>query len=141
MRVIEDIEAWGHPNITGKNSRTFEITKDKDLTRRGDCIIAVKASKGAADLSRGFKSLAKRKDVKITVIIKIDGLMDEAVGWGSPGLTLTHTEDLVARKSGFTCNRTFMVRSDKAAKDFSRELIHRLKNPSTMVKIFIIAEV
>ena len=70
MRVIEALEAWGHPNVTGENPKTFEVTTEKTLTRRGDCIIAVNASKGAADLSEDFKKLARRDDTKITVIVQ-----------------------------------------------------------------------
>lgn len=141
MRVIEELEAWGHPNITGENPKTFEITKDRNLTRRGDCIIAVKASRGAADLSRDFKDLARRDDAKITVIIESDDLMEEAVGWGNPNLTFTHPKDLVARRSRFTCSRTLMIGSDKAAGDFSRGLIQHLKDPNSRVKIYIIVEI
>ena len=141
MRVVEEVEAWGHPNVTGRNSRTFEVTKEKNLTRRGDCIIAVNASKGAIDLSEAFKKLARRKDAKITVTLVADGLEEIAVGWGGPELTFTHTEDLVARKSGFTCSRTLMVGADKAAIDFSRSLIQRLKSPQQRVKITLVVEI
>jgi len=141
MRVVEEIEASGHQNITGRNSKTFEITKEKNLTRRGDCILAVKASKGAIDLSEDFKDLARREDARIIVTVKADDLEEIVVGQGSPELTFTHKEDLVARRSSFTCGRTLMVGSDKAAIDFSRSLVQRLKNPEQKVKITLIAEV
>ncbi|HIP58595.1 MAG TPA: DUF371 domain-containing protein, partial [Archaeoglobus profundus] len=35
----EVITAWGHPNITAKHRTTLEITKDEELSIRGDCII------------------------------------------------------------------------------------------------------
>ena len=141
MRVVEEVEAWGHPNISGRNGKTFEVTKEKSLTRRGDCVIAINASKGAVDLSDEFKKVARREGAKITVIVKVEGLEEVAVGWGSPKLTFTHREDLVARKSSFTCSRTLMIRSDKASTDFSRRLIHRLTDPLRKAVITIVAEI
>ena len=94
MRIVEELEAWGHPNVTGKNNMTFEFTKEKTLTKRGDCIIAVNASKGADDLSDSFKDLARREDARITVLVRVDELEEVAVGWGNPKLTFIHKEDL-----------------------------------------------
>ena len=140
MRVVETLEAWGHPNVIGENRKTFEVTTEKTLTRRGDCIIAVNASKGAADLSEDFKKLARRDDAKITVIVRAGDVEETAVGWGSPKLTYAHKEAFVARKSRFTCSRTLMIRSDKASTDFSRCLIRRLQDTRLKVTITIIAE-
>lgn len=140
MRVVEELWARGHPNITAENGKTFEVTMEENLTRRGDCVIAVSASKGAADLSDDFKDLARREDTKITVVVKAGNLEEAAVGWGSPKLTYSHKGDLVARKSSFTCSRTLMTMSDKASADFSRRLIQRLKDPRLKAKITIIAE-
>ncbi len=49
----------GHPLVRGGTHRTtFEVTKDETLTETGgDCIIAVAADKGAADLDSGLKAL------------------------------------------------------------------------------------
>ena len=110
------------------------------LTRRGDCVIAVKASKGALDLNEEFKEVARHADTTITVIIEVSELTTIAVGRGDPGLTFTNKGDLVARKSTFTCHRTFVVDSDKAAIDFSRAIIRRLKKSSQKVGITLIAE-
>jgi hypothetical protein len=140
MRVFEILEAWGHPNVIGENRKTFEITTEKTLTKRGDCIIAVNASKGPADLSENFKKLARRNDTKITVIVRAGDMEETAVGWGSPKLTYAHEGAFVARKSRFTCSRTLMIRSDKASTDFSRRLIRNLQNPGLQTTITLIAE-
>jgi hypothetical protein len=140
MRIVEALEARGHPNVTGENSKTFEVTKEKTLTKRGDCIIAVNTSKGAADLSENFKKLARRDDAKITVIIRAGDVEEMAMGWGSSKLTYTHKESMVARKSRFTCSRTLMIQSDKASTNFSRRLIRRLQNPRLKVTITLVAE-
>jgi len=140
MRVVEALEAWGHPNVTGENRKTFEVTTEKTLTRRGDCIIAVNASKGVADLSEDFKKLARRDDTKITVIVRAGDVEERAVGWGSPTLSYAHKKSFVARKSHFTCSRTLMIRSDKASTDFSRDLIRRLQDHRLKATITLIAE-
>jgi hypothetical protein len=139
MRVVEAVAAWGHPNVTGKNRKTFEVTTETTLTRRGDCILAVNASKGAAALRDDFKVLARRDDVQITVVIRAGDVEETAVGWGSPKLTYAHERSFVARTSGFTCSRTLMIRSDKAAADFSRRLIRRLQDPWVPVTLRLIA--
>jgi hypothetical protein len=141
MRIVENVEAWGHPNIVGTHGTTFEFTTERNLTRRGDCVLAVNASKGAADLSDAFTNVARRDDAIITVMVRVGDVADVARGYGSPHLTFTHPTDLVARTSGFTCGRTLMIRADKAAADFSRQLIHLLTNPQRKAVITLVAEI
>lgn len=141
MRVIELIEAWGHWNVTAENRATFEVTKEEHLTKRGDCIVAVNATKGAADLSDEFKRIATKEGAKITVILEVGAWKEVVRGWGSPLLTFAHPTDLVARKSRFICDRTLMINSDKAAKDFQRELVELLKNPDQKAMVTLAAEV
>jgi hypothetical protein len=140
MRIVETIVAWGHPHITGKNSKTLEVTKNSALTKRGDCIIAVKASKGASDIGQSFKELVKQKDAIITLIVKVNNLTEVFVGRGSPQLSFTHREDLVVRKSNYTCSRTLMIQADKAAIDVSRRMIELLQNPQQKVEINLLVE-
>ena len=54
-QVKEVIFAQGHENILGTHKTTLEFTKDKHLTKKGDCIVAVAADKALADLSAEFK--------------------------------------------------------------------------------------
>ncbi len=140
MKVVEVIDAWGHRNITARNRSTFEITKERWLTRKGDCIIAVGASKGAADLGEDFKRAARREGAKISVIIEVDSFRESAMGYGDPDLSFKHPTDLVARKSRYVCGRTLMVKSDKAACDFSRDIIRAVQDPTKRIKITLIAE-
>ncbi len=140
MRVVEVVEAWGHANVTAKNRTTFEVTKEDWLTKRGDCIIAVRASKGADDLRPEFKHLARTDGSRIHVTIEANSLRDTTDGWGNRHLTLDHLTDLVARRSNYLCGRTLMVRADKAASDLSRELVQALKNPNQRVRVTIVVE-
>jgi hypothetical protein len=141
MRVFEEIEAWGHCNITAGNEATFEITKEDSLTKRGDCIVGVRASKGACELCEWFKRLAGKANSRITLTLKVDELVEVAVGRGSPRLTFKHPTDLVARKSSYTCERTLMIEADKAAADFSNVLIQSLKDPHQRIEVFLTVEI
>jgi hypothetical protein len=129
------IIAYGHELIQSTHRTTFEITKDETLTKRGDCIIAVKSNKAAADLSRDFKEAAKNPDAEITVTVEAGEEKETVKATGDPRLSFTHTTDIVVRKSSYVCNRTIAVRASKAAADLSRKLIEKLQNPDQMVKI------
>ena len=141
MRVFEVVEAFGHLNVRAKNRTTFEVTKDDHLTRRGDCIIAVSATKGARDLNEEFKQLARAGEAKISVVLEVGEIRETVVGRGDPKLTLSHASDLVVRKSYYVCDRTLMVGADKAATDLSRELVKEAQNPSRKIKVIITVEV
>ena len=41
--MIYKFSAYGHENILGTNKKTFEFTKDRDLSLKGDCIVGVNA--------------------------------------------------------------------------------------------------
>jgi hypothetical protein len=140
MRVCEYIEAWGHANITAKNRKTVEITKESHLTKRGDCIIAVRASKSARGLSDDFKQAARSSTARIAIIIRTGDQWALVKGWGDPNLTFDHETDLVARTSRYTCGRTVMIRADHAAADFPRAFVHALSEPRRKVKITLMVE-
>jgi len=140
LKAIEKINAYGHGNIRSTHETTFEITKEKTLTKRGDCIIAVSATKGARDLGLKFREAAKRKTARITITVEAGGVREVIRASGTPRLLLTHPTDLVVRKSNYVCDRTIAIGSDKAASDLSRNLVERLKNPFQNVTVTLIAE-
>jgi hypothetical protein len=133
MRVFEKIEAWGHSKISANHKTTFEITRMKQVTNRGDCVVAVNASKGARDLSIQFKQMAKRSDAKIVATIEANGQRDRVTGRGHSQLLLNHPTDLVIRKSDYVCDRTLMIDANKAAADLPRSLIRAAQNPSQRI--------
>ncbi|UCH37204.1 MAG: DUF371 domain-containing protein [Candidatus Bathyarchaeota archaeon] len=133
MRVVETIEAWGHPNINATHTTTLELTKTTHLTQRGDCIVAVNASKGIRDLSLPFKQMAKHHDAQIIATIEAGGYQEAIIGRGHPQLLFSHSTDLVVRKSDYVCDRTLMIGATKAAVDLSRNLVEVLQNPSQRV--------
>jgi len=140
-KAFEYIVARGHPRILATHRTTFELTKDEHLTERGDCIVAVRSTKGAKDLSPEFQRLARNDSARITVIVAADGRREISIGRGKKQLSFTHPSDLVVRKSGFVCGRTLMTHSNKSASDFSRSFIERLRDPNERIDITLIVDV
>lgn len=134
------VMARGHENIRSLHRTTLEITKDESLTPRGDCIVAVGADKALKDFPESFKRLARNSKAKITVTLEVSGIKEVITGRGDEGLSFEHTSDIVVRKSTFICPRTLMVEADKAARDISRELVEKLKNPEAILKAEIVVE-
>jgi hypothetical protein len=135
MEVVEIVEGYGHKNVRSTHKTTFEITKENELTKRGDCVIVTSANKGAADLSSDFKDVMKKDCAQLTITIEADGTKETVKAAGSLQLSLTHPKDLVIRKSDFICSRTLAINADKAASNFSRKLVKKLQNSEQKVKI------
>jgi hypothetical protein len=135
METTEIILAYGHENVLATHKTTLAITKNSQLSKRGDCIIAVSANKAVEDLSRKFKQALHRDTAKITILIEADEIAETVNASGNPQLILTHPADIVVRKSSYICNRTLAIQADKAACDLSRKLIERLRDPNQKVKI------
>lgn len=141
LRVVtEVVHARGHENVRSTHQTTFEATKEPVLTKRGDCIIAVAATKAALDLSPEFKEAARGRDAKITVTIECGGVREVVKAKGCPQLTFTHPTDMVVRKSGYVCGRTVAIWADKAAGCLSKELVEELRKPDQKVKITLTVE-
>ena len=138
--IIIVIFAHGHENIQATHETTFEITKEPTLTKRGDCIIAVQATKGAADLPLEFKEAARKKGAQITITIEAGELKEIVRTRGSPRLLFTHPTDLVARKTDYVCGRTLAIRADKAASDLSRKLVEKIQDANQEIRITLAVE-
>ena len=126
-------QAYGHQNVMGEHPTTLEITSEESLTKRGTCIIGVKATQTLHDLDNSLKKLASMKTTKIVLRMKVDDLLEEVIGWGSPGLTYADTTSMVARTSHFECDRTLMVGANKAASDLDRRFVKQLKSPDAFL--------
>ena len=136
--IQEVIFALGHENILSTHKTTLEFTKDKDLTKNGNCIVAVAADKSLTDLSEEFKKSLKKNNTKLTIIIEVNGFSDKVIANGCPELDLTNTKDIVIRKSEYICNRTLAIKANKAACDLSKDLINKIQNPKEKIKITLI---
>ena len=133
--IREVIFGYGHENIRATHETTLEFTKDRHVSKKGDCIIAVAADKVLADLSREFKENLRKPNAKLTILIEAGGIAEQVQAYGSQQLVLFHPTEAVMRKSDYICGRTLAVRADKAANDLSRALVEKLKNPKQKVKI------
>ena len=132
--------ARAHENIEATHKTTFEVTKETTLTKQGDCIIAVESTKATADLPFEFKEAARKEGAQITVTIEAGELKEVVKAKGSPQLQFMHPTDLVVRKSGYVCGRTLAIGADKAAIDFSRELVEKLKDHSQEITVTLAVE-
>ena len=126
------IKAKGHENVLSLHKSTFEITKDKDLSLSGDCIIGLDIDKSMEDFPEEFKEKLANDDTKVIVELRTPNASDTIEGYGHHDLTLSHPTDIVCRKSTFVCSRTLMIKSNKAAIDLNRDLIKDLANCEPM---------
>jgi hypothetical protein len=133
--LIETIIAHGHPNLLALHPTTLMFTKDENLTKKGDCIVAVGADKAVSDFSEEFKEKLQTPKTKVTIQIEVDDSSWVVTAYGSPKLSLTSKEEIVVRKSDFSSERTLAVCADKASVDMPREMVEKLKNLNQKVKI------
>ena len=124
-----EIEFFGHENIRSNHRNTIEITKDSDLTPRGDCIIGVNANSSCNDLPQDLKDKLRSSDSRVTVSIRVGDHEFVIHASGHPDLILNHKDDIVIRKSDFVCPRTLAIKSDKASDLFPREMVSLLQDP------------
>ena len=135
MRVC--FQAFGHPSVLSTHPTTLEITRERSLSTRGDCVVAVGSSKGAVDLPHDLKVALARSDVNAKLVLRVGSLRFIVRGTGDPRLTLSHPTDMVVRRSGFISDRTLMIHADKSASDLPREMVHLLQDPKITVSIEI----
>ena len=138
MVIIDTLYAKGHPNIKATHKTTLEITKENYVTPRGDCIIAVNATKAVKELDPKLKSIIRRDDAIIIIVLKTNNMKDIVLAMGSQNLILSSENKIIIRKSTYIEPATLGIRSNKAARDIDRKLVEQLKNPNTLLEVKII---
>ncbi len=131
--------AKGHPNVTSAHKSTFEVTMDKEIGIKADCIIGVSSDSKLEDFPDELRKAIQCEDTVIKIQLQTENGFDEIIGYGHLELTLDHPTDMVCRKSDFKCSRTLMIKANKAAVDLNRELISDLKQGKEL-KVKIIVE-
>jgi len=126
-----EIQFSGHENIRSNHQKTIEITKESRLTLKGDCIVGVNATSSCNDLPQELKDKLRNADAKVSFSIRVGDHEFVIEGNGHPDLILTHTDDIVIRKSDFICPRTLAVKCDKASDLLPRSMISLLQDPKT----------
>lgn len=136
---IEIVRFKGHKNVRATHRTTVEITREPELTPRGDCIIGVSADKGPRDFNPGFKEMIKVPGATVIALILTEhGDADIIKGFGDPGLSLSDPNRIIIRKSGYVAPNTVMVRASKAARDLSRSLVEGLQNECRGLAVFVV---
>ena len=121
--------AHGHKNILATHKTTIEFTKDKDLTKDGNCIVGVSANFNLEEI----KPLLKSDRIKIT--IKAGDSKEEIIA--KPNKDFNSEKEMVIRFGDFLSNRTLATSADKSAKYLDRRLIEKLKNPKQKIVVVI----
>lgn len=134
--VLDRITANGHRNLLCTHNTTIELTKDNFLTKRGNCILGVNATKACKDLTKELKDYIQ-KGKEVIVILKSNEIMDSFYGFGHRNLTLIHERDIVFRKSDYICNRTALIKCSKSSAELSKELIEDLKDPNNKIRVIL----
>ena len=135
-----EIKFSGHKNIRSNHTKTIEITKDSELTTKGDCIIGVNASESCSNLPMPLKKKLQNPKSNVQFLIKVGQHEFMVKGKGHKDLTLMHPEDIVIRKSDFVCPRTLAVKCDKASNLLPREMVTLLQDPTSQGTFTIIIE-
>lgn len=79
--MIFKIKTKGHKNISSLHKSTFEITKDKEITPSGDCIIGVSSNYVLDDFPNDLKKEIANSNTKIIVILETENASDKIIGW------------------------------------------------------------
>ena len=125
--------AQGHPNILATHNTTLEITKDSELTKKGDCIIAVGADFSLLRIKELIGSCQNRD--KIALIIEAAGMKEKIAAVVNK--EFSSDKEIVLRKGGFVSERTLGTNADKAAAGLGRELVEKLKSHGCAVSVTI----
>jgi hypothetical protein len=137
MMLRTAFKAQGHPYISSTHRTTLMTTRDRRLSKRGDCIVAVNAEKGLLDLPDDIKEAARSGETVISMKLEVGGEEFTVRGRGHPGLTYTDPSDIVVRKSDYVCGRTIMVEADKAACDIPDGFKRLLKSNGVEVTVTV----
>jgi uncharacterized protein len=132
--------ARGHPAVLSTHPTTLELTKEADLSKNGDCIIAVGSTAGLRDLPEPIKHALSSEACRARLTLNLDPHRFVIEGHGANGLTFSHPTDMVVRKSGFLSDRTLIVGANRAAADLPRSLVQLLQDPRREIMVELAIE-
>ncbi|MCB1058562.1 MAG: DUF371 domain-containing protein [Acidobacteria bacterium] len=126
LRTIR-FRAHGHRNLRATHAKTLEITRDREVSARGTCIVGVGADFEPREVAR----LRGPIEMKLRV-----GDLEERVrATATPWMAARDT--LIFRRSDEGRGRTFGFGTDKGAADLDRELVVRLRDPDAVLEVEI----
>jgi len=132
--VKEVVLAHGHQKVRATNQRMFVIVRDAEIRKEFDAVIAVRADKACSDLSAEFRDALKGAK-RVEVTIEAEGVTDKITAYGSPAMGMTNLGEMAVRKNDIIDSRTIGIMADKSANEIRQELVEKLRNPNTHVKI------
>ncbi len=134
---MEDtVSFFGHENIRATHNNTLEITKEEDVSSRGDCIVGVRSSKACFDLSNPVKARIIHGNA-LAFEIRVGKDSFRFTGLGSPTLSLDDQREIVLRKSDYASERTLAIKCSAAAADLPRILVSKLGHPDCKAQLVI----
>ena len=134
--MLYKFNAYGHPNILATHKTTLEFTKDKDVSLKGDCIVGANADFELSELKQFIKKL---KNNKITITIKTikkNNKIEETIT-AEVNKNFNDNHEFVIRKTDFVSERTFAIKSNKAAFELNRDLIRFLREYRNKISVII----
>ena len=125
--------AKGHHNILATHQSTLEITKDNELTRNGNCIIAVGADFSLERIKQVISNSGSGGKIKLTIAAA--GITEEITAVANKNFS--SEREIVLRTGGFLSERTLGTRADKAAAGLSIKMVEKLKSPDSTIFVAI----
>ena len=132
--MIYKFHAYGHENIKATHKTTLEFTKDDELSKKGDCIIGIKANFDLEKI-KDFIKKSKYRDIIITIETPDKKIKEVISAELNPHFS--HDKELVIRKTDFLSDRTLAIRANKAAFELNKELINYLKEKRNKINVII----
>ena len=127
--LLDEVLAYGHPNVLGTHRTTLEITTEDFLTTQGNCIIGINASKSCADLTANLKNAIRKSGKSIEIELNAGPFQDNFLGKGHLDLELSNPISIVFRLSPFLSDRTVLIDCTKASFEIDRELVRYMQDP------------
>jgi len=122
--------AYGHPNILSTHKNTLEITKDNYLTKKGDCIIGIRAD---FELKKLMEFIENSSLEQVRITLDVEGIHQYING--KLNKQFNDANSIVIRKSGYISDRTLVTYSDISSADLKRDFIKMLGNPDIILRI------
>jgi len=117
----------GHPNVTATHSKTLELTRAADISRRATCVLGVASDHD----DRALLTLRGRVEVEL----ECDGVRDELAATMSP--FFLGDESLVFRRGAGLRGNTVAFDATKTAATIDRELAARLGASKAELRVTI----
>ena len=134
--MIYRFNSNGHPNIKATHKTTLEFTRENDVSLKGNCIIGVNADFELTKLKKFIKkSDSKNIIINLEATLKKKKIQENIVA--ELNSDFNSDKEIVIRKTDFISDRTFAIKSNKAAFNLRRDLIGYLSNKKNKIRVTV----